>query len=156
VLVTQAIQDVIPHNRCWGCGTLNPRGLQIKSHVAGDGTVCQFQPSNDFMAGPPDVLNGGIIATVIDCHCVCTAIAHAYRVAGLELGSEPLIWCVTGSLKVDYLAPTPIAGGIELRARVRETKGRKHFVECTLSAGGKQCARAEVLAIEVPPSWRAG
>jgi hypothetical protein len=26
-----------------------------------------------------NVVNGGIIATVIDCHCVCTAITAAYR-----------------------------------------------------------------------------
>lgn len=150
----EAIQDLIPHNRCWGCGTLNPRGLHLKSHVEGEEAVARFQPSPDFMAGPSHVLNGGIIATVIDCHAMCTAIANAYRVAGRPLGSEPLIWCVTGSLKVDYLAPTPIAGPVELRARVRESKGRKHWVECTLGVGGTVTARAEALAIEVPPEWR--
>ncbi len=149
-----AIQDVIPHNRCWGCGTLNPRGLRIKSYVEGDEVVCRFQPSPDHMAGPPHVLNGGIIATVIDCHAVCTAIEHAYRVAGRPLGSEPLIWCVTASLKVDYRAPTPIAGPVVLRARVRASSGRKHHVACTVEAGGKLCAEGEALAIEVPPEWR--
>ncbi len=149
-----AIQDAVPHNRCWGCGTLNPRGLQIKSYEEGDGAVCRFQPSPDHMAGPTHVLNGGIIATVIDCHTICTAIAHAYRAAGRPLGSEPLIWCVTASLKVDYLAPTPIAGPVELRARVRESRGRKHVVECTLAAGGQVCAWGETIAVEVPPEWR--
>ncbi len=149
-----AIQDLIPHNRCWGCGTLNPRGLQLKSHVEGDEAVARFQPSPDFMAGPEHVLNGGIIATVIDCHSVCTAIAHAYRVAGRPLGSDPLIWCVTGYLKVDYLAPTPIAGPVELRARVRASKGRKHFVDCTLAVGGTVTAKGDLLAVEVPPAWR--
>ncbi len=152
--MAEAIQDAIPHNHCWGCGTLNPRGLHIKSYAEGDGTVCRFQPSPDHMAGPTHVLNGGIIATVIDCHTICTAIAHAYRVAGRPLGSEPLIWCVTASLQVDYLAPTPIAGPVELRARVRESKGRKHVVECTLGAGGRVCARGETIAVEVPPEWR--
>jgi acyl-coenzyme A thioesterase PaaI-like protein len=152
--VANAIQDAIPHNRCWGCGTLNPRGLQIKSYVEGDETVCRFQPSPDHMAGPPHVLNGGIIATVLDCHGVCTAIAEAYRAAGRELGSEPLIWCVTASIKVDYLAPTPIGAPVEIRARVREAKGRKRVVECTLRSGGKECARGEVVAVEVPPAWR--
>ncbi len=150
----EAIQDLIPHNRCWGCGTLNPRGLHLKSYVEGEEAVARFQPSPDFMAGPVHVLNGGIIATVIDCHAICTAIAQAYRLAGRPLGSEPLIWCVTASLKVDYLAPTPIAGPVELRARVRESKGRKHTVTCTLGVGGAVTARAEALAIEVPPEWR--
>jgi acyl-coenzyme A thioesterase PaaI-like protein len=154
--MTRAIQDTIPHNHCWGCGTLNPRGLQIKSYVEGEETVCRFRPSPEHMAGPTHVLNGGIIAAVIDCHCVCTAIANSYRGAGRELGSEPLLWSVTASLRIEYLAPTPIAEETELRARVREVKGRRRVVECTLSSGGRECARAEVVAVEVPPSWRAG
>ena len=152
--MANAIQDVIPHNRCWGCGTLNARGLHIKSYVEGEETVCRFKPSEDHMAGPPHVLNGGIIATVIDCHGVCTAIADAYRAAGRELGSEPLIWCVTASIRIDYLAPTPIDLPLELRARVREARGRKRVVECTLRSAGKECARGEVVAVEVPPQWR--
>ena len=71
--MTVAIQDRIPHNHCWGCGTLNPRGLHIKSFVEGDEVVCTFRPSPDHMAGPTTVLYGGIIAAVIDCHAVCTA-----------------------------------------------------------------------------------
>jgi acyl-coenzyme A thioesterase PaaI-like protein len=154
--VAKAIQDSIPHNHCWGCGTLNPRGLQVKSYVEGDETVCRFQPWPEHMAGPTDVVNGGIIAAVIDCHTVCTALADAYRAAGAELGSEPLRWAVTASLRIDYLAPTPIGQPMELRARVREVKGRKRVVDCTLRSGGRECARAEVIAVEVPAGWRAG
>src|SRR5512138_1150325 len=148
--MADAIQDAIPHNHCWGCGTLNPAGLRIKSYPEGDETVCRLTPAPEFMAGPTHVVYGGLIAAVFDCHCVCTAIADAYRAAGRPLGSEPLLWCVTASLRVDYLAPTPIDAPVELRARVRETKGRRHVVECTLGSGGKDCARAEVVAVEVP------
>lgn len=151
--MTMAIQDRIPHNHCWGCGTLNPRGLQIKSYVEGEETVCRFQPSPEHMAGPTHVVNGGIIAAVIDCHTICTAIADVYRAAGAELGSEPLRWAVTASLKIDYLAPTPIGEPMELRARIRETKGRKRIVECTVRSGGRDCARAEVVAVEVGAAW---
>ena len=152
----QAIQDQIPHNHCFGCGTLNPRGLRIKSYLQGDESVCRFHPSPDHMAGPTHVVYGGIIASVIDCHSLCTAIADAYRVAGRPLGSEPLLWAVTASLKVDYLAPTPIDQPMELRARVRETKGRKRIVDCTVRSGGRDCARAEVIAVEVGASWHGG
>lgn len=152
----QAIQDQIPHNHCFGCGTLNPRGLRIKSYPQGEETVCRFQPSPDHMAGPTHVVYGGIIAAVIDCHCVCTAIADAYRVAGRPLGSEPLLWAVTASLKVDFLAPTPIGEPMELRARVRETKGRKRILDCVVRSGGRDCARAEVIAVEVGASWHGG
>ena len=152
----QAIQDQIPHNHCFGCGTLNPRGLRIKSHLQGEESVCRFQPSPDHMAGPTHVVYGGIIAAVTDCHCVCTAIADAYRVAGRPLGSEPLLWAVTASLKIDYLAPTPIDQPMELRARVRETKGRKRILDCVVRSGGRDCASAEVIAVEVGASWHGG
>ena len=148
-----AIQDQIPHNHCWGCGTLNPRGLHIKSLVDGDESVCTFTPSPDHMAGPTTVLYGGIIAAVIDCHSVCTAIADAYRAAGQDIGTEPHRWCVTASLRIDYLAPTPIDRPVELRARVREASGRKRVVECTMRSGGLEVARAEVVAVEVPAGW---
>jgi acyl-coenzyme A thioesterase PaaI-like protein len=154
--MSDAIQDRIPGNHCWGCGPLNPAGLHVRSRVEGDETVCTFQPSPAHMAGPTHVLNGGIIATVVDCHAVCTAIADAYRAAGRELGSAPPIWCVTASLRVDYLAPTPIAGPVEVRARVREVKGRRRVIDCTVTAGGRACARAEVVAVEVPAAWTAG
>lgn len=148
-----AIQDQIPHNHCWGCGTLNPRGLRIKSHRDGDGTVCRFQPSPDHMAGPTHVVYGGILAAVIDCHAVCTAIDDAHRAAGRPIGSAPHLWCVTASLKIDYLAPTPIAEPMEVRARVVEVKGRRRTVACTVRSGGRECVRAEVVAVEVPAAW---
>jgi acyl-coenzyme A thioesterase PaaI-like protein len=154
--VPDAIQDLIPDNHCWGCGPENPLGLRIKSYPDGDETVCRFQPRPEHMAGPTHVVNGGIIAAVIDCHCVCTAIADAYRAAGRPLGSAPLLWCVTASLNVEYLAPTPIAEPMELRARVVEVKGRRRVVACSVRSAGQERARAELLAVEVPPAWRGG
>jgi acyl-coenzyme A thioesterase PaaI-like protein len=149
-----AIQDAIPGNHCWGCGTMNAQGLALKSYWDGDGTVCAFQPASHHAAGPPHVLNGGIIAAIIDCHSVCTALADAYRVAGRAIGTDPQLWVVTGSMKIDYLAPTPLADLVELRAHVRETKGRKRVVECVVRSQGVDRARGEVVAIEVPASWR--
>jgi acyl-coenzyme A thioesterase PaaI-like protein len=152
-----AFQDSIPHNHCWGCGTLNPHGLQIKSRWEGEESVCRLQPRPEFMAGPTHVVYGGFIASVIDCHSVCTAVADSYRAAGRAIGSEPHLWSVTASLRVDFLAPTPVGRPIELRARVRETKGRRRIVDCTLLCDGRERARAEIVAVEVPAStWGSG
>jgi acyl-CoA thioesterase FadM len=51
---------------------------------------------------------------------------------------------------VDYLRPTPIGGPLELRAQVKEIKGRKVVVNTDLSAGGEVCARGEVVAVLIP------
>ena len=52
--------------------------------VGGDEAVSTFTPQPFHMAGPTNVLNGGIIGTVIDCHCICTAFADAYRREGFR------------------------------------------------------------------------
>ena len=87
-------QDYWKHNKCWGCGN-NEHGLQIKSYWEGDVSICVWEPHKHHMAGPVDVLNGGIISSVIDCHAVGSAIANEYKIDGRELDSLPLIWCVT-------------------------------------------------------------
>lgn len=147
-------QDQMPDNHCYGCGPLNALGLQIKSSWRGEESVCTFQPRPEHSAGPLHVMSDGITATLIDCHSVCTATAYAYRSEGREIGSPPVIWCVTGSMEIQYLAPVPIDKPVELRARIVESEGKKTRLGCSLSSGGKECARGKVLAIRVPPDWR--
>ena len=152
---TRAIQDQFGiENWCYGCGPENPEGLQIKSYWHGDEAVCIYQPRPAFMAGPRHVLNGGVIATLIDCHSACTAIAALYKAEGRPIGSDPIIWCVTASMQVDYLRPTPIAAPVTLRARVESTEGKRTTVACSLSSEGIETARGRVVAVRVPPSWR--
>jgi len=154
-LDARAIQDELGiDNWCYGCGPENSEGLQIKSYWDGDETVCTFEPKPAFMAGPRHVLNGGIIATLIDCHSVCTAVAAVYKSEGRALGSDPLVWCVTGSMHIDYLRPTPIAAPVVLRARVGSMEGKRTTIECTVYSGDTERARGRVVAVRVPPSWR--
>ena len=66
------------------------------------------------------------------------------------MDSEPPLRYLTASLKVDYLLPTPINVPLEVRATVKEIKGRKIVVTASLSAQGEVCARGEVVAVQVP------
>ena len=151
-----AIQDQLVGNYCWGCGADNPAGLQLKSHWRGDAVVAKWTPRAEYAAGPRHILNGGIIATLLDCHGICAALADAYRQEGREIGMGEDIWYVTASLAVDYLRPTPIDQGIELIATVVERRGRRTSAECVLSAGDKERARASIAAVRVPEEWRHG
>lgn len=146
----QAFQDKFPDEgtHCFGCGRSNEHGLQIKSYWSGDEAVCTWQPK-DYHLAAPGVFNGGIIATIIDCHCVCTAIASAYRAEGREIGTKPSIWYVTALLQVTYIRPTPMNGPVVLRARVKEMKERKTIVICSLFAKEQECAHGEVVAVRV-------
>ena len=87
---------------CWGCGRNNPDGLYIKSYWDGDEAVAHFTPKPQY-SGHKGVMNGGIIATLMDCHCMGLAMAAAHRLEGRQIGTQPLITYVTRSLKVDYL-----------------------------------------------------
>ena len=86
----------------------------------------------------------------MDCHATGTAAAAAYRAAGREMDTEPPFRYVTGSLHVDYLRPTPLAGPLTLRAQVKEIKGRKTIVSVQLYAAGQLCVRGEVVAVQMP------
>lgn len=151
-----AIQDQIVGNFCWGCGSENVDGLHLKSYWDGQLAVATFLPSAVFAAGPRHVLNGGIIATLLDCHGVCTAIARAYDEEARAIGSDPDIWCATASMTVDYLRPTPIGEAVELTGSVLAVEDRSISVQCTLACDGKDRARATVRAVRVPREWRHG
>jgi acyl-coenzyme A thioesterase PaaI-like protein len=149
----RSIQEQLEDHLCFGCGRANDEGLRIESFYDGVESVCTFEPEPHHAAGPAHILNGGILATVIDCHAVCTAIAAAYHAEGRAVGSTPLIWCATGSLQVDYLLPTPIDSPLVVTARVSETAGRKTWLDVDAVSDGKAVARARVLAVRVPAEW---
>lgn len=127
-MTQRAFQDEISGNHCWGCGSDNDNGLQIKSYWSGDEAVCTWQPQAHHSAGPLHVLNGGIIATVIGCHCGWTAIAAAYREEDREINTEPLIWYATASLNVKYLRPTPLDEAVVLTCFEKE---RQAYLRCS-------------------------
>ena len=150
----KAFQDYYPENlaHCYGCGRLNPHGHQIKTFLDGDETVTRFTPLRQHTA-VPGFTYGGLIASLVDCHSTGTAAAAMYRAEGRSMDTLPAFRFVTGSLHVDYLKPTPLAGELELRGRVKEIKGRKVVVETTVLAGGVATARGEVVAVQMPEGF---
>ena len=150
-MTEKAFQDYYPDDvaHCYGCGRLNPEGLQLKSRWDGNETVCVFRPRSCHTAIPGYVY-GGLIASLIDCHGTGTAAAAAYRAERRAMDTEPPLRFLTASLQVDYLHPTPLGVPLEVRARVEEVKGRKVTVSSTVSANGKVCARGRVVAVQMP------
>ena len=147
----KAFQDYYPNDlaHCYGCGTLNKHGHQIKSYWEGDETITHFHPE-PYHTAIPGYVYGGLIASLIDCHSTGTAAAARYRDENREMDSLPAFRFLTASLKVDYLKPTPIDAILELRGKVKEIKGRKVIVEVSLTAKGVLCAKGEVITVEMP------
>jgi acyl-coenzyme A thioesterase PaaI-like protein len=150
-MTEKAFQDYYPDHLsyCYGCGRLNEHGLQIKSYWDGDETICRFDP-RPYHTAIPGYVYGGLIASLIDCHGTGTAAAAMYRAEHRAMDTEPAFRFVTASLRVDYLRPTPIDATLQVRAQIKEIKGRKVVMSMTLSAKGEVCARGEVVAVQMP------
>lgn len=147
----EAFQDSYPDDvsHCYGCGRLNPHGLQIKSYWEGDEAVCRYTPK-PYHTAIPGYVYGGLIASLIDCHSTGTASAAAARASQATVDRPAPDRFLTASLHVDYLKPTPIDATLEVRAVIKSIKGRKVVIASRLMARGEVCATGEVVAVQVP------
>lgn len=153
-MTNKAFQDYYPENvaHCYGCGRLNEQGHQIKTYWDGDETVTHFTPE-PFHTAISGYVYGGLLASLIDCHCTGTAAGAMYRAEGRAMDTEPAFRFVTASLHVDYLKPTPLDGPLEIRGKVKEIKGRKVVVEATVYANGVATVRGEAVTVQMPDSF---
>ncbi|MGA7476150.1 MAG: PaaI family thioesterase [Thermoplasmata archaeon] len=151
----KAVQDYYPDElaHCLGCGRLNEHGHHLRTFWDGDASETRFTPQ-PFHTALPGFVNGGLLASLIDCHATGTAAAAAYQAEGREIGTLPAHRFVTASLRVDYLRPTPLGPELLLRGHVRSISGRKVIVEVTISVGPETTVRGEVVAVEMPDSMR--
>ena len=133
---SQSLQErYAPANACWGCGPANPEGLRIRSFPRGQEVVAEWKPAPRYEAFP-GVLNGGIIGTLLDCHCNWAAAWHLMNKAGEN--RPPCT--VTADYAIKLLRPTPTAAPVFLSARIAESTPDRATVDGTLTAGGKVCA----------------
>jgi acyl-coenzyme A thioesterase PaaI-like protein len=121
-----------PKNACFGCGPANEKGLKIRSFVQGDAVVASWQPQKHHEAFD-NMLNGGIVGALLDCHCNWAAAHHLMKAKGLN--SPPCT--VTADYKIVLKRPCPTDAPVELKARVVEQQGDRVTVEGTLEAAGK-------------------
>jgi acyl-coenzyme A thioesterase PaaI-like protein len=152
-------QPLMRYNHCYGCGANNSNGLRIKSRWDPSDpslAVCEFTPAAYHCAGPPDIVNGGIIASLIDCHAICSAAADGYRRAGRKIdddAGDPIIYA-TGSLQVNYKTPTRLDGVLTIRASIVDTGPRRTKFEVTVQdISGQVTAEGQVTAVLVPITW---
>jgi len=146
-----ALQDLAaPNGVCFGCGSKNPQGLQIKSYWDPDDQhiVMTHMPDSHHV-GWPSLVYGGLISCLVDCHSNWTAMANHYRAEGREAGTLPRIDCVTGLLSVKYIKPTPMGVSLTLKARVEGKVGRKTHVLCEVYAGNILTALGKSILVRV-------
>ncbi len=136
-----------PNNACFGCGPKNEQGLRIRSFEQGDELVCEWTPQKHHEAFE-GVLNGGIIGSLLDCHCNWTAIMFLKKAKGM---TDAAPCCVTADYAIALKRPCPTNGPVKLKARVVEAQGDKAIVEGTLEADGKVRATCRGTFVAVEP-----
>src|SRR5215475_635150 len=112
-----SIQErLFPTLRCFGCGPANPKGLRLRSYPAEGSVVAAFTPWPEHDNGL-GFLNGGIIATVLDCHSAAAVTHEAFENGWPPLPGAALPY-VTAGLDVRYLRPAPLTATVDLVAQV--------------------------------------
>jgi acyl-coenzyme A thioesterase PaaI-like protein len=150
----KGIQDYYPDHfaQCYGCGRLNEHGHQIKTIWDGEETLTRFVPK-EYHTAIPGFVYGGLLASLIDCHGTGSAALALAKAQGIELSASNAPRCVTASLQVKYLKPTPIGGEIVIKGKIKEVGARKVIVEAELFANGVLCVVGEVVSVLVPDNF---
>jgi acyl-coenzyme A thioesterase PaaI-like protein len=132
---------------CYGCGRLNVDGHHFRTRWEGEGTVTEYAPRPEHIAIPGFVY-GGLLASLIDCHSTGSAALALYRRDGHQLGDDaPVPRCMTASLKVDYLKPTPLGPKLTVRGTIAEIGARKVVVTSEVYVDKELCVKGEVVAV---------
>jgi acyl-coenzyme A thioesterase PaaI-like protein len=139
-------EQYAPDSTCYGCGPANPHGLRIRSFVEGDRVVAEWTPA-PYHEAFPGMLNGGIIGTLLDCHCNWTAAWHLMRRSGME--RPPCT--VTAEYAIKLRRPTPSRGPVRLSALVVESTDDRATVEGILEADGVTTATCRGVFVAVKP-----
>ena len=142
---SQSLQEkYAPKNICFGCGPANPAGLHIRSFEKNGEVVAEWKPEKKYEAFH-GVLNGGIIGTLLDCHCNWAAAYHLMKRAGAD--RPPCT--VTAEYAIKMLRPTPTNHYVSLSAKIVEITDDRATVEGTLSVAGKICATCRGVFVAV-------
>ena len=142
-------QRYAPGSRCFGCGPANPSGLRIESHATDDPSgelVAEWRPLPHHAAFE-NVLNGGVIGTLLDCHANWTAAVRVMRDRGLAAPPG----CVTADYAIRLRRPTAVDRPVHQRAWPVDTEGDRVVVDAELSSGGIITATCRGTFVAVGP-----
>ena len=116
--------------------------------IVGDGgaLIATWRPGPHHEAFP-GVINGGIIGTLLDCHCNWAA-AHALM---RRRGADRPPCTVTADYAIRMRRPTPTTGEVHLRAWVVEIEDDRATIDSELTAGGEVTATCRGRFVAVKP-----
>jgi len=142
-----SLQDIYASNSiCFGCGPANKDGLHIQSYPENDTVVCDWTPETKYQAFP-GALYGGLIGSLLDCHCNWAAAWHLMQKNNLD--KPPCT--VTAEYSVKFHRVTPSAQPVKLVARVVQSGNSSATVEAELFSSGELTATCHAVLVSVKP-----
>jgi acyl-coenzyme A thioesterase PaaI-like protein len=145
----KSIQETYaPNLACFGCGPKNAKGLRIRSFPSetSDEVVAEWQAEKHHESFE-GMLSGGIIGTLLDCHCNWTGAWHLMNKANLD--KPPCT--VTAEYSIKLKRPTPTDLPIKLIARVVDSQEDRAVVEAELIAHNQVTATCHGIFVAVKP-----
>lgn len=131
-------ESLYPELTCFGCGHANPHGFHLRSYQEGDLTVAEFRPRPEHDNGF-GFLNGGIIATVLDCHGAAAVMWEASK-RGWKAPTGTPVPFVTASFDVKFHRPAPLGSGVRLTASPVSVDMSQIIVRSEMAADNKVTA----------------
>jgi acyl-coenzyme A thioesterase PaaI-like protein len=135
-----------PESVCYGCGPANDKGLHVRSFAANGQVVAEWTPDAHHLAFE-GVLNGGVIGSILDCHCNWTTAWHLMN----RRGDDRPPATVTMEYTVKLHRPTPMGEPLRLVARIQNSTDEVATVEGEVWAAGRLCATCTGRFMAVKP-----
>lgn len=111
------------HPACLMCSSSNPQGLHLAFKVCGDGGVEATFCADDVLIGYPNLLHGGIVASLLDAAMTNCLFAHGHV-------------AVTAELNVRYRHPVLIQCPIRVHGRLDRTFHSLYYLRAELLQEG--------------------
>jgi len=133
IAVGADLRDLFPESIV--SGYANPLGIGLQLRREGEGVVGTATLGPAF-EGAPGRAHGGVVAAIID------------ETMGAVL---PLVGTLayTGSLSIDFRAPTPLGAPVEFHAFLEAREGRKLRIACEARVGGEVLVSATGLFVTI-------
>ncbi|XP_078524458.1 acyl-coenzyme A thioesterase THEM4-like [Lissotriton helveticus] len=96
-----------------------------------------------YLEGPPSMMHGGCIATVIDIIAGTCALLIYGKV-------------MTANLNVNYKNPIPLGSVIMVDGKLEKTEGKKIFLSCQVKSADGTILHNEASALFILLSWKRG
>jgi acyl-coenzyme A thioesterase PaaI-like protein len=112
------------HRECIVCGCENDHGMHIQFRRELDGSVTSEFLSDAMYQGYPEVLHGGIVATVLDGAMTNCLFAHD-------------VVAVTAELNIRYLQPVHTREMVSVRAWIVKSSPHLQLLAAELRQGGQ-------------------